>query len=179
MEIKSNLVKLFSLLLFLSSRVFSQLTVASPGIGSCQRPGAADLERIIANSFNLQDGIEAPRIRLIAFNIVCESTGLLRNTLSSFSAVVFYECVGSFPEDNCDNQIPTNLTHQVQSDCALGSNTFSVAGVRAGRVRTTEIQATLNTPPDIMCSFCSERSSIVPSNQVTHCVGMFYLLLKS
>ena len=167
MEVKTNLVELFLLLPVIIPRVFSQLTMSPSGFGSCQRPDIAELERILINSFNPDS--EEPAVRVFEFNIVCESPGLFRDTLSSVSAVVFFECSG--PQE-C-GQTPTNLTQQVQSDCDA-TNTFS--GVLSGNPLTTQPQATLNTPQDVNCSRCSEGSSAVLADSATHCVGKFRFL---
>ncbi len=168
---KKIMATLTAFCLFLSFSipgVYSQLTEGVANIGSCLRPNNTELERIITNSFLLADGLNQPTIRVLKVNFVCESPGLVKDTLGSFSAVVLYECSG-LDAQNCSTT-PVNLTDQFQTACDQG-NTFS--GPSSGLARTINPLATLDTPLNPNCSICAEPGGVVGTDPVNHCQGKF------
>ena len=143
--------------------VLSRLTESPSHSGSCKRPNQTELEVIIADSFSLLDGVTRPTIRLLEYKIVCESAGIIKDTLSSFSAVVYFECSGSLIED-C-TVAPINLTSQIQSSCNP-HKTFS-----SSSSRTANPQADLTTPLNDFCGLYAEPTDFILSDPVNHCWG--------
>lgn len=137
---------------------------------SCQRPTVAELIDLIIWTLNFADGRARPEITIYEYNIVCESPGLIRGTLGSFSAVIFYQCDGfavcpNTPNDGIRRQ--TNYTHQFQSVC---TNEGYRRGYLFSPLRVDSPRATLTTPLNDRCSVCSEPS-VIPSDSVTFCFG--------
>jgi hypothetical protein len=124
----------------------------------------------IAASFEAVDGggRELQLVRIIDFSVVCESSGIVRDSISSISLVVNFECVGTI----CGNEV-SNRTEQFQYDC-LANTTLPKPNKSLGRrVRSLSTTATLMTTPMVACGDCSEEvvDEMVP-DPVTHCVGM-------
>ncbi len=103
---------------------------------------------------------------------MCESPGLFRGTISSFSVVVSYSCTRGL--SFCDG---SELTDQFQYDCNL-DNSFRRAEIPLGSVRTPNPIATLGTPLNAQCAQCVEPNGFLSADQVDHCVGKFQIAEK-
>ena len=155
---------MFAVSLGVNSQI--EFTVRRLTIGDCPRPDASTISGLITDSFNLADRTEAPGVTVLDTTIVCESPGLLRDTISSFSVVALYSCTGIVAE-GCDG---SNRTEQFQYECNM-DNTFTEAEISSGFLRTENPTATLQTPLNDQCAQCVEPTSIVPSDPDDHCIG--------
>ena len=152
-------------------------------IGSCGRQLSEDIfgnfispstAGIVANSFFTDD---PPMIRILNVAVVCEVSGAVRNTISSFSAVVAYVCSGGTVCGQ-SNQI---LTEQFQLDCSTrtesGLPSFLPGMHLSSIVRTPAVQvtATRNTPLARKCGECTAPNIALPRSthldSVSHCLG--------
>lgn len=152
-------------------------------IGNCPRPtmdelGRSDVrspEGLVATAFPRSDGGNDPQnVRILAFTFVCESSGLTRNTLNSFSIIVRFECTGSI----CGS-LPIMLTEQFQYDCAIAyfghNGSFAPPNKNGNNYRTQQsaVTGTLDTTLKLKCGDCTADTignGLVPDSD-THCVG--------
>ena len=135
-------------------------------VGSCPRPDTSMVAVLIANSFDLADSSTRPLVSVFEMNIVCESPGLMRDTISSFSTVAHYSCSGEIAE--CTG---TPLTNQFQYDCNE-DDTFTMAQILGGTLITRNQTASLTTLLDDQCGLCVDPDSgMLPSDTVNHCAG--------
>jgi hypothetical protein len=153
------------------------------GISSCTIPTLDELGRsdmlsthgLVAASFEAADGggREPQQVRIIDFSVVCESSGVVRGSISSISLVINFECVGTI----CGNEV-SNRTEQFQYDCFAYTTPPLLNKSLGRRVRSLSTTATLMTTPMKKCGDCSEEvvGGIVP-DPVTHCAGMLHVIL--
>lgn len=161
-----------SLLAGIIPQVFSQprFTVGRNGVGSCPASASTNhkvIEALVSGSFQLADGIPRPSVTVIDTNIVCVATGLMRDTISSFSVVVSYNCSGRSLA-TCDG---TTVVEQFQYECN-SDNTFNEAVNSAGSIRTTNPSGNLSTPSNDLCGICAQPTAFVPADPTNHCLGM-------
>ena len=147
----------------------AQTTVRRLTIGDCQRPTASDIETLIPLSFDLADSAPLPVIANIRVMTVCESPGLSRNTISSFSVVAQFSCTGSACASPGQVQ-----TEQFQYECN-SDNTFTVAEISVGNVRTANPTATLQTHLNESCAQCVLSSLFPEAGPDDHCVRKFHV----
>ena len=153
-------------------------------IGSCDRQLSVEIfgtfnipskTGIVANSFFSDD---PPLIRILNVAIVCEVSGALRNTISSFSAVIAYVCSGIPCGRAQSNQI---LTEQFQVDCSTrtenGLPSFLPGMHLSSLVRTpaAQVNATRDTLLSRECGECTAPNIALPRSTpldpVSHCLG--------
>ena len=113
------------------------------------------------------DGIP---IRIITYHIVCEASGMSRNTHSFVSVLVQFQC--DFPSGtgtlaDCDST--TMVTRQYQFSCNSGEWN-AVIGGSDSFVQTLNPTATFMTPFDNQCRRCiDDQQSHNPIDPTTHC----------
>lgn len=144
-------------------------------IGSCQKLTRDDLGRsdvlsaaglVVQALQEVADG--SVEVRIVGFNMVCEAAGLMRDTISSISVILTYECVGTV----CGSML-SNRTEQFQLDCFKGLDVDG-ASFRpprlafGGNIRTQDPNGTLDTPLDEQCGQCAAPDGI-PTDPSTHC----------
>ncbi len=142
-------------------------TVNGIPVGDCQAPDASGIAALIPESFALADGAPRPTVTVNDSAVVCQSPGLFRDTVGSFSVVVSYSCTDGPAE--CDGSL---LTEQFQYDCNE-DDTFTRPVVQFGLVRTqAPITGTLATPLNIQCAQCIDpANNIIGAGAADHCVG--------
>lgn len=119
----------------------------------------------------------APEVRVIDFFVVCEAAGRTRDTVGSVSMVVMFECRGEACIGTSSENPVVNSTEQIQLNCTLeffeggfvGGDNY-LTGVFSGILRTTNPNATFDTPPNDRCGFCVDPTTGVPSDLKTHCL---------
>lgn len=117
------------------------------------------------NVVNLEfNGDNVPTL-ILDYRVLCESAGMLRNTISSFSALVTYQCdANTF---GCDR---SNQTDQFQFSCQ--ENDWAIfVGLDDRFVITFDQTATFSTEPNDRCSMCIDDRQDANSNEITHCLG--------
>lgn len=100
-------------------------------------------------------------VQIVDFNIVCLSSGMLRDTYSSASVVISYMCAGG----TCTGRNPGTVTDQFVFSC-----NGDVWGGNFSNVITDPI-ADLTTPLETSCSGCRTVPEI--SDGVTLCICKF------
>ena len=118
-------------------------------------------ERAIALSF---DPLPIPRVRILEFAVVCLSTGLARNTFSSISVIVRYECEGT----SCGSVEAVNRTDQFDFDCTTEGGILPPTLEGDISIRTPDPNGTLQTALDEKCGRCYNGPGVDP---FTHCAG--------
>ena len=149
------------------------------GVSSCARPSqdifgsfdsAGSDDGIVARNFGTGDeGGTLQTVRIVAVNVVCEASGLTRDSLSSISAIVEYECL-----DNGCGGMNMIFTDQYRLDCIEDSGVASFSGVTSGNVRTAAadgVVGNLTTPLDVQCSQCVFPTALRPSDPASYCLG--------
>ena len=110
---------------------------------------------------------QTPLVRILDYRIVCEAAGLRRGTISSFSAVVMFECQGTL----CGTaDAGGTFTRYLNLDCDQ-DNTFAMTNVQRG----TEISAPMATNPlnislNNRCGECTQLA-----RNPNYCAGMSIL----
>ena len=125
--------------LFILPGVQLQTPTLRSGVSSCERPSLDDFgsldsggsdQGIVADLSG--GGDAAPQIvRIVAVNIVCEASGLTRDSLSSISVIVQYECL----DTQCGG-MGNVLIDQYRLDCLESDDVASFSGVTDGDIRT-------------------------------------------
>lgn len=165
----------FCILLLVTIKVARpQVPFERSNIGSCQRLTGDDIgtwgrlspDGIVARSLQLEedDGVE---VRIVEIEIVCEAAGQRRDTISSISVIVAYECRGG----DCGN-VTSNRTEQFQWDCTFGVNGdafFPPRRIIGGNVRTQNLSGNLDTPLNESCAQCADPADGIPAYADTHC----------
>ena len=103
------------------------------------------------------------KVRIINLSFVCQVNGERRNTVSTITSVVVFECSGSL----CPRQIVTELFHL---NC--GTSGSFIPYTFNGDIRTpaSDTTATLSTPLAKQCGACQPPTSVVRADPETHCV---------
>ena len=107
------------------------------------------------------------------YRVLCDVSGINRNTSSSVSVLVEFQC--DFPSGSgtlaaCDGN--TVLTRQYQLSCSGQNQWITEVAGSATFVQTVNPTATFSTPPDNQCRLCiDERQSPAVSDHDpdTHC----------
>ena len=120
-------------------------------------------------------------LKVNRFNVVCESIGLTRNSVSSFSAIVEYDRDG-FPGQR--GNIVRNLIAQVTLDCRSDGFFYRLPrpGASGLELDTTRINSgfkrkdnvilrNFSTTMDRKCGKCVDSRLGSRINNVTHCLG--------
>jgi hypothetical protein len=162
----------------------SQEPSLSPGSGSCLPLVVDDLGSTTMRGMNEQPfgivrsalsvpELGPPEVVILDFNIVCESAGLTRDTASSVSVVVTFECTGSSLQCAGGGAGPVNLTQQFTFRCAEIINlvTYEPLFIPVPFITRTNPVASLDTLPDTQCGLCLDPSNGMPVDDVTHCIG--------
>lgn len=141
----------------------------------CDRlPNNAELERLIADTLRTSDASTPPDITVLEVNYVCLASGRLRDTFTTFSAVVRYNCVGV--------RCPQSNVSQFEFGCLRGTWSNRVLG-RTENLRTNVADASLNSPNRTDCSFCfspshsalSDNPQLEPIyDSFNHCLGIIH-----
>ena len=116
-------------------------------------------------------------VRIIAYHIVCDASGMSRNSSSFVSVLVQFQC--NFPSGtgtlaDCDST--TTVTRQYQFSCVsdLSGQNAEWNDIVSGNnlfVQTLNPTATFMTPLDNQCRRCiDDKQSANPNiNDTTHC----------
>ena len=137
-------------------------------VGNCPRLTAEDIGRsdslsntgIISRTFSTLDGVEYPLIRVLGFQILCESAGLYINTISSVSLIAEYQCVGYL----CPS---LEVISYINLDCNI-DDSFYPPHVQRGAERVdTQDRSLLMAAVSIRCGECTQ----IARNR-NHCAGM-------
>lgn len=160
-------------------------------IGDCARLEATDLGAtdrlsidvgLIPHSFQFLDDAQAnPQlIRILSYQIVCETFGLRRGTVSSTSAIVTFECEGTRCIDGEHRLVRVTRTVHFHYDCTTiqsdgtGSYWPPVRILGDNRIRTPATMTSLQIPADQRCSACIPPSAgkrYAAADEDTHCLG--------
>ena len=152
------------------------------GVSSCERPSLEDFgsmdsggsdEGIVTGFFGGSDfGIVPPQtIRIMAVNRVCEASGLTRDSLSSISVIVQYECL----DTQCGG-MGNVFIDQYRLDCIETDGVASFSGVTSGDIRTATagVVGNLTTPLMDQCGRCVLSSGLFASDPATYCLSKLY-----
>ena len=174
----SRMSKLWIILLLIIAEAYLQETGGRNNIGSCARLRRTDFgtweapsdRGIVAQSLQLDNGGTEDSVRVLEVSILCEAAGLRRDTVSSISALVTYECNGT----TC-GEAPVNRTEQFQLDCFsdVNGDSFFPLRVEFGTVRAPDPSSTHDTPRNSRCGLCADPStSGIATETSTYCFGM-------
>ena len=145
------------------------------GICSCQSctlPTTADLERVLKEILQDDDGSNVPDVTVMRLHPVCLAFDTAQDRYRAVSVVVEYTCtgnVGRCPSGNAVEQIEAECDDGTWSNEVEGSTDFT-------RSPTPEANFSTSTRQD--CAFCVsfelDKESELPfqsPDNVTHCVG--------
>ena len=162
-------------------------------VGSCPPVGEADLgstislstDGLVPAAFRVADGSDAPMVRILRHNVVCEVAGRLKNTVGETSVLVEYECMGpGCPGYDADNPMVLTVTSQFQAQCrdtdmflsATGLVITSSGNTRVDIVATNLMAANFMTAIDTECGACIDPATGALGNDgndpATFCGGM-------
>ena len=108
---------------------------------------------LIARSIIFDAAIVRIPIRILNYKILCEATGILRNTASSVSVLVEFQCEGLGASRSCDRR--TRITRQFQFGCSRSRNVFDFES--SDPVNISPI-ATFDTELDTSCLSASTEA---------------------
>ncbi len=167
MKVSTLCFALLAVILGVQSQQTDRRVANGNPVGDCQLPDGSGIAALIPESFGLADGAPRPTVAVSDSMVVCQSPGLFRDTVGSFSVVVSYSCTNG--PDECNGSL---LTEQFQYDCNE-DNTFTRAVVQVGLVRTqAPINGTLATPLNIQCAQCVDpANNVIGAGAADHCVG--------
>ena len=121
------------------------------------------------------EAVERIPVRIINYYIVCDASGMSRDTSSFASVLVQFQC--NFPSGtntlaDCDGT--TMLTRQYQFSCSGNAWDDSIAGDDLF-VQTLNPSATFATPLDNQCRRCidDQQRSAASIDDDTHCESEF------
>ena len=163
-----EIIMLFSILPSVQLQVTPRLR---SGVSNCERPsddlfGNFDPEGssdgLVAAAYINSD--PSPIVRIINISIVCEASGSTRDTISSLSAIVIYECLTVCGERN------SNITEHLRWDCLVEDGVASFSGVRSGDIRNPA-NGVIGTPLMDQCGQCVLPTSLANSDPATFCLG--------
>ena len=199
---------LYVLLLTISAAtsIHSKTTATRISVGNCPPVIASDLGNstslttagIVAASYKNTDGSDAPMIRIIRHQVLCEVAGRQRNTVGEISVLVEYQCMGlACPGFDRNSPNPVTIISQIQIQCRSTNTFFSAFGTiissGGGNIRIDNIPTVFSTPTNLKCGACVDPATGTPGNRnndpVTFCGGMYastkysfyasYILLSS
>ena len=145
------------------------------GVSSCERPSvdlfgsfdpAGSSDGLVAAAYINSD----PIVRIINISIVCEASGSTRDTISSLSAIVIYECLTV-----CERN--RNITEHLRWDCLVDDDVASFSSVRGGDIRNPA-NGTIGTPLMDQCGQCVPPTPLFNSDPATFCLGKVARNLK-
>lgn len=155
----------------------------------CERLVASDLGTsdrlsttgLLPNSFQFQDdsGPAPQLIRILSYQIVCETFGLRRGTISSTSVIATTECEGSRCIDGGHQYVRVNRTDHFHYDCYIGGDGVSTFSppfriLEHNRLRTPTTMINLQISADTRCGACippREGRDYATADEYTHCLG--------
>ena len=111
-----------------------------------------------------------PLVQVLGYNIVCQTTGMQRDTFRFVSVVVNYTCDGS-PWTYCDG---TPLLSQFEFECGSGNAWIAGVGGSVSNIFTRISDGDLSTPLRTDCGVCISplRSGFgLITNNSNHCGG--------
>ena len=121
------------------------------------------------------EAVDPIPVRIIDYHVVCDTSGMNRNTSSFVSVVVQLQCnftggIGTLAD--CDGT--TILTRQYQFSCSGNAWADSIAGDDLF-VQTLSPTATFMTPLDNQCRRCidDQQRPTAPIDPTTHCEREF------
>ncbi len=126
----------------------------------------------------IEVGTSAVRVR--SFHIVCESSGLLRNTTRSVSLLVNFDCMGLTCRRGGNQNEVVNLTEQFQFNCTAsffegggGAAFHYESGLFSGTFRRVDPVAGFDTAREERCGMCLDPAVDVglPADNESHCIG--------
>ncbi len=186
-------VSLLSCLIWLPKLVFAQnepsFTALDGRVGSCTPITTADIGNITSLSttglvakFLSDSNVNPTMVRIIEYNVVCESLGLIRETVASTSFIVQYECLGSGCLGN-DPTIVQTFLHQFQMHCNRGPPpSFSVPSIFSvfpENIITVDPTGDLFTPASDGCGSCFVSFISTEYDSDTHCASMYIIYYSS
>ena len=121
-----------------------------------------------------QPEIGSPEVTILDFHVVCESAGLTRDTASSVSAIVTFECTGQQCQGG-GRDMPVNVTEQFTFRC-FGSDfddriIYEPLLFFVFPIRRPDPVASFATVPDFQCGSCLDPANGMPVDDETHCIG--------
>ena len=143
------------------------------GICSCQMctlPTNGDLEGVIENIIESDDGSSTPTVNVMSFHPVCLAFDEVEDRYRFVSVVVEYTCSDN---PSCP---PGPAVEQIESECDDGDWSYIVFGVPV-HTRSPTPEANFSTSTRQDCVFCVSPELDVASelhfspDNVTHCVG--------
>ena len=141
------------------------------GVSNCERPSvdlfgsfdpAGSSDGLVAAAYINSN--PSPIVRIINISIVCEASGSTRDTISSLSAIVIYECLTVCGRRN------HSLTEHLRWDCLVEDGVASFSSVRSGDIRNPA-NGTIGTPLMDQCGQCVFPTSLFNSDPATFCLG--------
>ena len=144
-------------------------------LGSTTNFSSAGLVPLAAR-LSQEASVDGIPVRIMDYHVVCDASGMSRNTSSFVSVLVQFQC--SFPGGTgtlavCDGT--AMITRQYQFSCALGENgrnewDNNISGNNLF-VQTLNPTATFMTPLDNQCRRCiDDQQSTSPNiDPTTHC----------
>jgi len=129
---------------------------------------------LVARAFQIgTDGnsADAPEIKVYRARTVCAASGLERNTISSISLLVDYECVSGVRCEAVGVPLNSRRTDQFQFSCT-GTNYSAISTSLNGSAITLEgdVEVNFTTVADTECGICGD-SPVFGSTTDTHCLG--------
>lgn len=162
------------------------IPVTTPFFSNCPMLTGAELgnqemlsiEGLVALALFGIEQPDDPMVRILDYQIVCESAGLFRNTASSVSVIVEFECQTVSCEGSNANT-PVNRTEQFQFDCSeILPGRIEYQSFTSPFRRTREPNGSLDTALDDRCGLCIDPRAGLPADPNTHCVGKPYVYLS-
>lgn len=151
---------------------------------------AVTASRIVNNTMSSSLHAQPPslQVQVLRFHVVCDSSGLLRNTSSSVSVVVNFLCRGPTCRGGGPNETIVNSTEQFQFNCVTvivggvsvegeilgGREAFAFERGRfLGSFRRVEPVASFSTAREDRCGLCVDPAVDIgrAADNETHCMG--------
>ena len=163
------------ILCMILSAAHSQAPTPRSNVGSCSPITASSLGSnttlttmglVAATTDQSNSGSDVSQVRILDSQLVCEAAGLRRDTISSFSVVVRFQCQGAFC-GTADAGAPGTITRYLSLDCNQ-DNTFTMTSVQRGDEITFPMVANpLNISLNNRCGECTQLA-----RNPNYCAGM-------
>lgn len=153
----------------------------SPDTGSCPPLGLEALEGSLEGQQRISGLVaqvlldvpeaESADVRILDFHMVCESAGLTRDTVTSASVIVSYECTGRQCEGG--GAQPVNLNEQFTFQCS-GMRVppdYQAPFLSEDVLRRATPAGSFATVPERECGRCFDPANGIAADDVTHCIG--------